>query len=67
MSVEQITRYHLAKRFGEVMHMLNEGDVDGADQALQQVEADYGKDAYEYLCDLVAERRGIPSKDAPRP
>lgn len=65
--IVELTRYHLAKRFSEVMHLLGEGDIDGADQALQQVEADYGKDAYEYLCGLISERKGIPPKGAPRP
>lgn len=67
MTVEQITRYDLAKRFGEVMHMLNEGDIDGAEHALLDARDKYGVDVYEYLCDLISERRGIPPKDAPRP
>lgn len=62
-----VTRYDLARRFSEIMHLIGKPDIDGADQALQQVEADYGVDAYEYMCDLIAQRKGIPPKEAPRP
>jgi hypothetical protein len=59
-------RTHIAGHFGRVMRMLDAQDVDSAEHYLDHVAATEGTATRDYLCTLIAQRKGIPGPEYPR-